>query len=277
MGLESKHKDRDLDIPKHREDLLIEIEKDLLDDKNILGVFYGGSLGNKNTDLYSDIDLRIVVRDDVFEEYRLNKKQRATNWGEVLFFEDFPWATYSIAHYNTFIKIDSFYYKTIDIEPSVWFQNINIVRDTKDFLKDILEKSMKLSYSPTVTEVEIWRAKFFAYVHEAYRRIMRNEIYYALQCLDNLRLSMVTGWYMDAGIQPNTFGDWAKFEGDRSKLVEWQLVLLKRWHSTREPEDIFNVMRSIIPEFLKVHNSLCTKLELDENLNVVEGILSMAL
>ena len=278
MGLEAKHRERDMAIPKHREDLLNAIEKDLLDDENILGVFYGGSLGNnKNTDLYSDIDLRIVVKDEVFEEYRLNKKQRAKNWGAVLFFEDFPWATHSVAHYDTFIKVDTFYYKVSDVQLSVWLQNIKIVRDTESFLKEVIEKSAKLSYLPNVQEVEIWRTKFFAYVHEAYRRVMRKEIYYALHCLDNLRLSMITGWYMDAGFQPNTFGDWAKLEGSRSKLLEWQLNLLEKWHSSREPDEILKVIKSIIPDFMRVHKSLCGKLEMEENPKWVEEILNMAL
>jgi hypothetical protein len=63
----------------------------------------------------SDID----VKDEVYEEYRLDKKLRSKNWGKVLFFEDFPWSTYSIAHYDTFIKVDTFYYKVKDIQPSV--------------------------------------------------------------------------------------------------------------------------------------------------------------
>jgi len=33
------------------------IELDLLNAPNILSVFYGGSIGNQNTDLYSEIDL----------------------------------------------------------------------------------------------------------------------------------------------------------------------------------------------------------------------------
>lgn len=277
MGLETNRRDRDLAIPKHREDLLNAIEKDLLRDENILGVFYGGSLGKKNPDLYSDIDLRIVVKDEKFEEYRLNKKQRAENWGRVLFFEDFPWSTYSIAHYDNFIKVDTFYYKVKDVQPSVWLQNIKIVRDTNSLLQKVLEKSATLSYSPSVQDVEIWRTKFFAYVHEIYRRVMRKEIYYALHCLDNLRLSMVTGWYMDAGFQPNTFGDWAKLEGSRSKLMGWQLSLLEQWYSSREPDEIFKVVKSLIPEFLRVHKNLCEKLEIDENPTLVKEILNMAL
>ncbi|MGB8001523.1 MAG: hypothetical protein WCF60_15710, partial [Anaerobacillus sp.] len=63
MGFETKHSKRDKEIPKHRQNLLDAIEKDLLNDENVLAVFYGGSIGNQNTDLFSDIDLRVVVKD----------------------------------------------------------------------------------------------------------------------------------------------------------------------------------------------------------------------
>lgn len=126
MGLETKFKERDLDIPKHRQELITAIELDLTNYHNVLAIFYGGSIGNQNVDLYSDIDLRIVVRDEVFEEYRINKKQRANNWENVLFFEDFPWATQSIAHYNAFIKVDSFYYKNKDINRQYGFKILKL-------------------------------------------------------------------------------------------------------------------------------------------------------
>lgn len=171
--------------------------------------------------------------------------------------------------------IPLFYFKIKDIKPSVWLQNIKIVHDTNGLVNDVLERSMSLSYKPNVEEIEIWRTKFFAYVHEAYRRTMRKEVYYALQCLDNLRMSMVTAWYMEAGIQPNTFGDWAKIEGQRSKLQDWQLSLLADWHSSREPNEILNVIKSIVPEFIKVHNSLCEKYEIEENPEKVNEILDM--
>ncbi|WP_088103171.1 hypothetical protein [Halalkalibacter urbisdiaboli] len=277
MGLVNKHRERDLKIPKYRQTMLIEIEQDLITDENVLAVFYGGSIGNRNTDIYSDIDLRIVVKDDVFEEYRLNKKERAKNWGKVLYFEDFPWTTYSVAHYDTFVKVDTFYYKTKDVQPSVWLQNISIVYDKTEFLEDVLKKSNQISYRPSVQEVEIWRTKFFAYVHEAYRRVNRKEMYYALNCLDNLRMSMATAWYMDKGLQPNSFGDWAKYEGVRSELQSWQLSLLADWHSSREPNDLMSVIKKIIPEFLKIHKSLCEKVEIEENPEWVDEILAMVL
>ncbi|MDX8046265.1 aminoglycoside 6-adenylyltransferase [Gracilibacillus sp. S3-1-1] len=256
MGLPNKHYERDIQLPEYRKVMLKEIEKDLLNDKNVLAVFYGGSIANQNTDLYSDIDLRIIVKDGVFEEYRLNKKERAKRWGEVLYFEDFPSTTYSVAHYDTFIKVDTFYYKTKDIQPSVWLQSISIIYDKTGFMKEVLEKSKKLYYSPNVQEVDLWRTKFFAYVHEVYRRVNREELYYALSCLDNVRMSMVTAWYMDKGLQPNTFGDWAKYEGKSSKLESWQLSLLADWQSNREPSEIMEVIKKLslnLKKYIKVY------------------------
>lgn len=72
--MENRHRERDLALPKQRETLLNTIKKDLLNDENVLGVFLGGSIANNNTDLYSDIDLRIVVKDDLYEKYRKIKK-----------------------------------------------------------------------------------------------------------------------------------------------------------------------------------------------------------
>ncbi|WP_308471537.1 hypothetical protein [Brevibacillus laterosporus] len=180
MGFETKHKQRDLLLPKHRQSIMKKIELDLLNDPNILSVFYGGSIGNQNTDLYSDIDLRIIVKDEFFEEYRANKKQRAKNWGNVLFYEDNPLANYSVAHFSSFIKVDSFYYQTEEMQPSIWLQNIRIIHDTDGMMTNILEQSMQILYTPTTEDIEISRSKFFAYVHEIYRRVIREEMYYAL-------------------------------------------------------------------------------------------------
>ncbi|MDM5317278.1 aminoglycoside 6-adenylyltransferase [Fictibacillus sp. b24] len=278
MGFESiqaKFEARDRDLPKQRNILMRAIEQDLFNDENVLAVFYGGSIGNQNTDLYSDIDLRIVVKDEVFEEYRSRKKERAKKWGTVLFYEDFPWTTYSVAHYDSFIKVDTFYYKKRDLQPSVWLQHIKIVHDPETLAELVRQKSLQLSYSPTAEEVELWRTKFFAYVHEIYRRVMRNEIYYALSCLDNLRFSMATGWYMAKGAQPNTFGDWAKIEGKRSQLADWQINLLQQWHSSRE--EIFSVMKSIIIEFKKVHKELCEIVDIKYDQRWEETILDLVL
>lgn len=274
---DSKHLERDATIPKRRQDIKKAIERDLTDDMYIIAVFYGGSIGNANSDDYSDIDLRIVVTEDAFEDYRKNKKKRANNWGNVLFFEDIPYANYSTAHYDNFVKVDMFYYRLKDILPSIWLRNIEVLYDSSELLEDIVKKSRTLIFKPSIEDVELWRTKFFAHLHEAYRRVMRNEIYYALHCLDNLRFLMATAWYMEAGIQPNALGDWAKIEGDRSKLQDWQLVQLSKWGSGRNPSEIMSVVASMTSDFKRVHQSLCEMVGMDEDTEWVEKVLNKVL
>jgi predicted nucleotidyltransferase len=277
VGLESKHKERDINLPTFHQSLLNEIEKDLLNDENVIAIYYGGSIGNGDTDLYSDIDLRVVVIEEKFEEYRLNKKERAKRWGKVLFYEDFPWASHSVAHYDGFLKVDSFYYTINDIQPSIWLQNIKIVHDPKGIIKALTKKSKEISYKPTIEEFEIWQSKFFAHTHEVYRGVMRSELFYALNYLDALRLAMVKGWYMEAGIQPNNPGYWAKIEGERSQLADWQLSLLEDWYSERKPSAILDVIKKMLPEFRKTNKRLCKKLKAEENTELIDKIFNLVL
>ena len=83
----NRHEERDLNLPIHRERLIRAIESDLLDDDDVLAAFYGGSIGNENADLYSDIDLRIVVKNGKIKAY-VSNKLTPRKWGNVLYFED---------------------------------------------------------------------------------------------------------------------------------------------------------------------------------------------
>jgi hypothetical protein len=149
--------------------------------------------------------------------------------------------------------------------PSVWLQQIKLIKDADALVRKIQAESRLLGYSPTPSEVENWRTKFLANLHETYRRAMRGEYYYALKSLDNLRLAMALAWYMEQGIQPNAYGDWAHYEGDRSRLRLDQQTLLSTWHCQRDGSEMIAVCRQIVPEFLKVNRSLCGKTGIEEN------------
>ncbi len=278
VGFVSKYEQRDLQLPGYRKELLSSIESDLLYDENVLALFYGGSIGNENMDLYSDIDLRVVVKPEKIKEYISNKKIRPHNWGNVLFFEDTnPLSIYTVVHYDCFVKVDTYYYEPDDIQPSNWLKHIKVIKDTNELMAGIKNKSRALTYEPTLEEFQFWRGKFFAFLHEAYRRAMREEYFYALNCIDKLRLSMAMAWYMDKGIQPNAFGDWAKYEGERSQLEDWQHSLLKSWQCGRDTLGMINVMKSIVIEFKSVHKSLCNKLEVEESHAWVNKIIKMVI
>lgn len=188
-----------------------------------------------------------------------------------------PSSIYIVAHYDSFIKVDIFYYTPEYIQPSVWLKNIKILKDTDEMITNILKQSLNLTYKPSLDEFELWRTKFFAYLHEAYRRALREEYYYALDCIDKLRLSIVTAWYMESGIQPNSFGDWAKYEGNRSSLKDWQKSLLESWECERDTVEIMNVMRSIVFEFKEVHCSLSKAVGVKEDPEWINRIINLVL
>lgn len=274
---ESNHLERDAEIPMHRQEIKEAIEKDLAGDPFILAVFYGGSIGNDNSDHYSDIDLRIVIAEEAFEQYREEKQLRAARWGELLFFEETPYSNYSTAHYESFVKVDMFYYRLKDVLPSFWLRNIEVFYDSTEMLEDIVAKSRQLTFEPSVEDVDLWRTKFLASLHELYRRVMRSELYYALSCLDTMRFLMTVGWYMEAGIQPNALGDWAKIEGSRSSLKSWQLEELAKWDSNRQPENIMATVPELVSAFKVVHKSLCDRVGLDEDRAWIEKIIRQVL
>lgn len=118
MGFVSNNKERDLELPKYRKKLIDSIERDLLNDNNVLAFFYGGSIGNKNTDLYSDIDIRLVIKREKIDEYISTKNHRLQNWGNILYYEDAnPFSNYIVAHYECFIKVDTFYLSLMVLPP----------------------------------------------------------------------------------------------------------------------------------------------------------------
>lgn len=55
--------------------------------------------------------------------------------------------------------VDSFYYQTEEMQPSIWLQNIRIIHDTDGMMTNILEQSMQLLYTPTTEDIEISRSK----------------------------------------------------------------------------------------------------------------------
>lgn len=236
MGFVTRHKERDGKLHEEMQKIRIAIKNDLSNDKEVLAIFYGGSIARGNNDLYSDLDLRVVVTEEAYSKYIANKKERARNWGEVLYFEDRgPYVPYSIAHFKNFVKVDTFYYKPQDLQPSVYLkEEVEIDYDPYELAKGAKEKSQDKNYELTLDEFETWRGKFFGYLHETYRRVMRDETYYALQNIDWMRWSIVTGWYIEKGYLPNEPGSWSKYEGERSKLEDWQLRHLESWYCSRD-------------------------------------------
>lgn len=57
VSFRSRHYNRDLELPKHRDRLLQAAVSDLSGDPDVLAVYLGGSLAKGDFDVYSDISL----------------------------------------------------------------------------------------------------------------------------------------------------------------------------------------------------------------------------
>jgi len=267
MTFQTRHYLRDHNLPQVRKNLLNRAIENFKSQNAVVGIFLGGSIAKNNEDLFSDIDLRIVVTEDQFDEYIQRKHHLMSELDQVLFFEDMNAnAPFTIAHYSNFIKIDLFIYTFSRIQPSIWFSGILIVFDPSERLQEALKSSNDLKYQVTKGEVEIWMGKVYSYIHEVYRRVVREEYYYALTMINNLRSFIVNGWDMEVNRLPNDTWDWSKIEGARSLLEPWQLSLLSSWMCDRNQEEIMKTLASMIPEINRLQNVLCdlTGLERDQ-------------
>ncbi|MBL3644990.1 nucleotidyltransferase domain-containing protein [Bacillus sp. RHFB] len=278
MGFVSKHLERDESLPKHRDVILKNALKDLKTDSYVLAIYLGGSLAKGYIDNYSDVDLHTIVTSEKKSDFIKGKKNRAKNWGEVLFYEDFnPFSPVVVTHYDCFVKVDSWYHSPNEIVPSIWLKGLKVLYDPTNIISNVIKESSNLVYKPSSEEVEFWRGKLLAFIHETYRAVMRDEIYYALSNLDRIRWLMVSGWYMEMEEHlDSTYGIWSKLEGKRSKLNQWQLSLLQSWDCCRNSNEIMNKMVSILPEFLRLNKYLSKKVEIEENEDHIKKVIEMA-
>lgn len=276
-GFVSKHLERDLSLSKHRDILLENALNDLKLDMNVLAIYQAGSLARGNFDDYSDIDLHIIVNPERKVDFIKDKRNRASKWGSVLFFEDFnPSSPVVVTHYNSFVKVDSWYHAPEEVVPSIWLKGYKVLYDPNNIINMVIKESSLKVYKPSADEVEFWRGKILAFIHETYRAVMRDEVYYALSNLDKIRWLVVSGWYMKKKQHLDSpYGVWSKIEGKRSKLDPWQLSLLQSWDCGRNTNQIMKTMVSIVPEILRLNKYLSKQVNIEENESHIKKIIEM--
>lgn len=278
MGFVSRHLDRDLSLANYRDVLLDNALKDLKSDSNVLAIYQAGSLARGDFDNYSDIDLHTIITPKKRGEYIKNKCSRAKRWGEVLFFEGAsPNNPFIVAHYDCFVKMDCWYHSPEEVTSSIWLKGYKVLYDPNNIISNVIYESSNLVYKPSSGEVKFWREKTLAFMHETYRAVMRDELYYALSNMDRVRWLVVSGWYMEMEHHLDSpYGVWSKIEGKRSKLHLWQLSLLDNWDCNRNAKQIIETLVSMVPEILRLNKYLSHQVNIKENENQIKKILEMA-
>lgn len=277
MSYTTRHMERDASLPVQREVLLHNALEDLAADADVLAIYLSGSLAKQNDDNYSDIDLHTIVQAEKRSGFIENKRKRAEMWGEVLFHEDaHPLSPAVVTHYDCFVKVDSWYHALEEIQPSIWLKGAIVLYDPNDLINPVVKASSAISYELLSKDVELWKGKLLAFVHETYRAVMREEVYYAEANLDRIRWLIVSGWFMEMDQHFDASpGSWSKVEGKRSLLTKGQRSMLKQWRCGKEAGETMRILTSMVPEILRLNLILCRKVGVEANEAQFKKILAM--
>ncbi|MGX7010276.1 nucleotidyltransferase domain-containing protein [Lactococcus cremoris] len=234
-------------LTEKRQKLLDKIVRNLAPNPDVLGIFLGGSLAVGNADEFSDVDFRVVVRENVEKSDFLSNFIRTC---ENLAFIETQAESYAVLHFDSFVKLDVFIYHQKELAPSIWLQKIKILKDD-GFLSNLTAQSAPLTYQLTQAEFDEVLAKFYAWFHELYRRNARGEQNYTELCSLMLKNIWANFCYMSRGLQSNSLGDWSKLEGKRSKLTEAEQAFLTKHTPVKNVENFMTELSDLTHTILK--------------------------
>lgn len=252
-----------MDKVLHLADDLIEY---FLHNNKVCGIFLSGSVANNTYDLYSDVDLRLVVITENITQFTNDIKIEFKTNSNLLFFEPCPYFNNAIiAHFNNFIKADIFFYTKEMLIPSVWLKDIKILKDDNGYLELIKNKSKDLDFDVSSSQIENQILKFFATSHECFRRIQRGELLYANQLLMQMKSIIVCFYdYFDNRVDLSFY----KVENRLDKSLIKKLNLNIAVNS--DNIDILNIINN---EFLDIESDLLVKKKIVRDLEYDRNIL----
>ena len=169
--------------------LLYKTVKYFLKREGIKALYVQGSVAADLTDEFSDIDFRVVIESKLYKKYISERFSAPKRWGEWIYNEwavSRPWIC--VSHFKPFNKIDVLYLKPEEIQPSPWFLlPAKIIYDPEGLIRQIIQVSDGLKFTIDIEEIDRLISKGLAYAEEAYRRVMRDEMFYAQSLLDSFR------------------------------------------------------------------------------------------
>ena len=244
--------------------------------KGLLALYIQGSVAEDSADEFSDLDFRVVVKPEVYQQYILERFDAPKQRGEWLYNE---WADRSwvcVSHFQPFNKVDLLYFKPDQIQPSAWFLlPTQILYDSSNLIQQVIYASQKQEFDLLTTEeVERLMSKGLAYSEEIYRRIMRGELFYAQSQLNYLRETLIQlDDYLYHDLPSSGFGSSSHFERRGSKtLVE----VLKLSYSTLDRQLIIRALDILLGHYRtqieQLHARLSLKRSLKTDLDLIETI-----
>ena len=198
---------------------------------DIEALYIQGSVAASSTDEFSDLDFRVVIQPKAYQKYISKRFDIPKQWGEWLYNEwtDRSWVC--VSHFKPFNKVDLLYLKPKELKPSPWFLlPTKVIYDSKGLVQQVIQASQESEFTLLTTEeVERLISKGLAYAEEVYRRVMRNELFYAQSQLDNFRCILIQfDDYLQHSLPSSGFGSSSHFEQRGSQALVEVLRCSKR-------------------------------------------------
>ena len=257
---------------KEKRDMLLTEVKEFCFRNNVNTFFLGGSLATENADKFSDIDFRVVLKEEEsksqFLEHFLNEIH-----SKIAFIETLT-SFCAVVHFSDFVKLDLFVYYPSDLVANVWLKDILILQDNQKILQFLKNESSKMDYLVKEEELENYLIKYTSYLHELYRRSKRKEYNYCEHCTLMMKHILVSLWLIENGDIPNDLGDWSKYEGSRSSLNLRQ----QKFIDTFTPinfKDISTFVYSMNREILNTGKNISRNMEFHLNIETYSSLFDL--
>lgn len=233
--------------------------------QGILALYLQGSVAEDAADGFSDLDFRVVVEPEAYQQYIADRFNVPKQWGDWLYNE---WAGSSwicVSHFKPFNKVDLLYFRSEQLQPSPWFLlPTKVIFDPRGLIARVVRASEQQFDLLTIEEVERLVGKGLAYSEEVYRRAMRHELFYAQSLLDSLRHNLIQfDDYLHQDFVSSGFGSPSHFEQRGSKaLVE----VLKLSYPPLDRQSILQALGILLRHYRTQVEQLHTILPLERSL-----------
>ena len=246
---------------------------------SIEALYIQGSVAADSADEFSDVDLRVVINPKAYQRYISERFDAPKQWGEWIYNE---WAGRSwvcVSHFKPFNKIDVLYFKPEELQPSPWFLlPTKVIYDPQGLVQQVIQASQKSDFSLlTVDEVERLISKGLAYAEEVYRRVRRDELFYAQSLLDSFRWILIQfDDYLQHSLPSSGFGLPSHFERRGSKTI---VEVLKKSYAVLEQRSLLQALDTMLHQYqqqvIQLHKSLFLKRSQEVDLNWINTILKL--
>ncbi|WP_319420064.1 nucleotidyltransferase domain-containing protein [Pleurocapsa sp. FMAR1] len=250
-----------------------------LDHKGVEALYIQGSIAEGSTDEFSDIDFRVLVKPNVYQQFISERFDAPKKWGEWLYNE---WAGSSwvcVSHFKPFNKVDVLYFKPTELKPSPWFTlPTKVIYDPQNLIQQVIQASQALEFTLlNIEDLDRLISKGLAYAEEIYRRVMRGELFYAQSQLDSFRCVLIQfDDYLHHSLPSSGFGSPSHFEERGSKAL---IEIMRFSYTSLEQQSILRSLEQLLKAYqsqiIQLHDQFSLQRDRKTDLYWINTILGL--